>query len=292
MISPIAVWISERDDARVGTLYPHRKRGSESATFTYHPDYVARPGAYGVDPVLPLSNAPHHTAQGHALFGAFTDCAPDRWGRTLILRAESRSAREESRTARALSELDFLVGVRDDLRQGALRFADAAGNFLASDATGVPALTDLPSLLALADHAERDTASLPDLQRLVHASGSLGGARPKAHATLPGGALAIAKFPSIERDTWDVMAWERVLTSLAADAGIAVPPSQLVRLTDRSVFVTERFDQRVTTRGTERVGQGPGKVGSRVGAVAQGVRGSDRYSQMCAVAASIDRYES
>jgi serine/threonine-protein kinase HipA len=33
-----------------------------------------------------------------------------------------------------------------------------------------------------------------------------------------------------------------------------VPPSQLVRLTDRSVFVTERFDRRVTTRGTERVG--------------------------------------
>ena len=38
--------------------------------------------------------------------------------------------------------------------------------------TGVPALTDLPALLALAARAESDTADLPDLQRLIHVAGS------------------------------------------------------------------------------------------------------------------------
>jgi hypothetical protein len=54
---------------------------------------------------------------------ALTDCAPDRWGRTLITRREAALARGERRTARALGELDYRLGVRDDLRQGALRFA-------------------------------------------------------------------------------------------------------------------------------------------------------------------------
>lgn len=83
------------------------------------------------------------TTVGQALFGAFSDCCPDRWGRTLVKRRETASARAEDRAARQLSELDFLLGVRDDLRQGALRFRVAGGPFLAAEDSGVPALTDL-----------------------------------------------------------------------------------------------------------------------------------------------------
>jgi serine/threonine-protein kinase HipA len=254
MSEPVTVWTSEGADVRVGTLYPHRRRGTESATFSYDAAYLAQPDAYAIDPQLSLSATPHQTAASRALFGAMLDGAPDRWGRTLLLRREASAARHEGCTPRALSEVDFLLGVRDDLRQGALRYSAASGEFVADEEHGVPALTELPALLDLADRAERDTATLPDLQRLVHAGGSLGGARPKAHVTAQDGTLALAKFPSAERDTWDVMAWEFVTLHLADAAGIAVPRSELLTLADRRVLVVQRFDRRYGSTGASRIG--------------------------------------
>jgi serine/threonine-protein kinase HipA len=150
-----------------------------------------------------------------------------------------------------MSEVDLLLGVRDDLRQGAMRFRlDEQGPFLATETSGVPALTDLPALLSLAARAERDTADYEDLRRLLRAGSSLGGARPKAHVLDAAGRLAIAKFPSVGSDTWDVMAWEKVALDLAREAGVTVPDSQLIRIGDRHVLIVDRFDR----RGTDRVG--------------------------------------
>ena len=144
-------------DVHAGTLFTHRRRGTESATFTYVTSYLAVPGAYALDPELPLAAGARQTRVGSALFGAMTDCAPDRWGRTLVIRRESALARAEGRVPRSLGEIDFLLGVRDDLRQGALRFRTDHGPFLADDDTGVPALTDLPALLDLAARASADS---------------------------------------------------------------------------------------------------------------------------------------
>ncbi|MBI3687145.1 MAG: type II toxin-antitoxin system HipA family toxin [Actinobacteria bacterium] len=230
-------------DVLAGTLYSHRRRGTESATYAYAPTYLATPGAYALDPELPLTSGTHQTRVGRALFGALTDSAPDRWGRTLVTRREAALARVEGRAPRALAEIDYLLGVRDDLRQGALRFRVGTGPFLADDDAGVPALTDLPALLELAARADSDTADLPDLQRLVRVGSSLGGARPKAHVLDRNGRVAIAKFPSANHDTWNVMAWEKVALDLAERAGIDVPPSRLLHLAGRSVLIVDRFDR-------------------------------------------------
>ena len=238
-------------DVEAGTLFSHRRGRTESATFVYAPAYVTRPGAYELDPSLPLGTAPSQTPVGQTIFGALSDCAPDRWGRTLINRAEARAAREAGRTLRALGDVDYLLGVRDDLRQGALRFRIGGGPFLAPDDVGVPALTDLPELLDLADAAERDDVSLLELRRLVRVGSSLGGARPKAHVRHPDGRVAIAKFPSAAQDTWNVMAWEKVALDLAQRAGITVPASRLLSLAGRHVLVVDRFDR---TPAGDRVG--------------------------------------
>ena len=230
-------------DVEAGTLFSHRRGRTESATFVYAPAYVTRPGAYELDPSLPLGTAPSQTPVGQTIFGALSDCAPDRWGRTLINRAEARAAREAGRTLRALGDVDYLLGVRDDLRQGALRFRIGGGPFLAPDDVGVPALTDLPELLDLADAAERDDVSLLELRRLVRVGSSLGGARPKAHVRHPDGRVAIAKFPSAAQDTWNVMAWEKVALDVAQRAGITVPASRLLTLAGRHVLVVDRFDR-------------------------------------------------
>jgi serine/threonine-protein kinase HipA len=230
-------------EIRAGSLYCHRRRGTESSTFTYTPEYLSAEGAFALDPELPLGSGARQTRAGRALFGALTDCSPDRWGRMLIHRREAVLAREEGRTPRALGEIDYLLGARDDLRQGDLRFRLPGGPFLADGITGVPALTDLPALLDLAARAERGGADLPDLQRLVRAGSSLGGARPKAHVRDRDGRIAIAKFPSAGHDTWNVMAWEKVALDLAADAGIEVPRSRLLNLAGRNVLLLDRFDR-------------------------------------------------
>jgi serine/threonine-protein kinase HipA len=241
----VAVFVQiDGEDVRAGDLWSHRRRGVESATFSYSPAYLARPGAYALDPGLPLIAGQQQTRAEQSMFGAFSDCAPDRWGRTLVDRAERRAATSAGHTERTLGEVDYLLGARDDMRQGALRFRDPGdGPFLAPPASGVPALIELPELLAAAERDERDEAVAADLTLLLNGGSSLGGARPKAHVIDGDGRPAIAKFPSPAADAWDVMRWEAVALELAADAGIEVPASQLLEVSGRAVLAVERFDR-------------------------------------------------
>jgi serine/threonine-protein kinase HipA len=232
------------DDLVAGRMWSHRRGGTESATFAYSDDYLAHRAAYELDPALPLVSGPQQTPAGRSMFGAFTDCAPDGWGRRLIQRAERIRARDDDVSARSLGEIDYLLGVRDDLRQGAVRFRDpASGVYLAQEDRGAPALVDLPVLLDAAEHLDRDDIDADALQALLRGGSSLGGARPKAHVLDPNGRIAIAKFPRPTTDQWDVMRWEAVALRLAADAGIRVPAFGLHVVVGRPVLVVDRFDR-------------------------------------------------
>ncbi len=232
------------EDVPAGRMWTHRQGRSESATFAYLPDYLARQDSYELDPSLPLREGQQHTAVGQALFGAFTDCAPDGWGRRLVLRGEQQQAREEVRSPRGLSEIEYLLGARDDLRQGALRFQDAHEDpYLAPSDYGVPHLINLPRLLNAAEELERDQPTAEDLRLLLEGASSLGGARPKAHVLDAADRLSIAKFPSPTADRWDVIRWEHVALTLAQQAGITVPAHQLHEIAGRPVLVLRRFDR-------------------------------------------------
>ena len=237
--------------AVAGRLWSHRRRGTESATFSYAPEYLVRADAYEIDPALPLSVGQQQTPAGRAIFGAFSDCAPDRWGRRLIQRDEQQRARRHAVAERSFGEIDYLLGVRDDLRQGALRFrSPRTGAFLAEEQHGIPHLLELPRLLDASDRLERDEAGEAELKLLLRGGSSLGGARPKAHVLDQAGRIAIAKFPSPANDEWDVMRWEAVALTLARQAGIRVPESQLHVVDDKPVLVVDRFDR----NGDQRVG--------------------------------------
>jgi serine/threonine-protein kinase HipA len=239
------------EDVLAGRLWSHRRRKIESTTFSYSSEYLARGDAYALDPLLPLVSGQQQTPLNHAIFGAFSDCAPDRWGRMLIHRLHRKQGGNENTGESSFGEIDYLLGVRDDLRQGALRFRDPeSGEFLASEQGGVPHLVDLPKLLNFADRAERDVASEDELEVLLKGGSSLGGARPKAHVIDQRGNIAIAKFPRASGDEWDVTGWEAVTASLAREAGITVPDSALHKIDGRSVLVLDRFDR----RGEQRIG--------------------------------------
>ncbi|HEX7290002.1 MAG TPA: type II toxin-antitoxin system HipA family toxin [Conexibacter sp.] len=226
-----------------GRLWAHRRRGNESATFAYAPDYLTRADAYELDPALPLASGQQQTPVGRALFGAFSDCAPDRWGRRLIQRGERRRARQERTAERSFGEVDYLLGVRDDLRQGALRFRDPDGRYLADEVTGIPSLLDLPELLAAAERLEREEATAEDLVTLQRGGSSLGGARPKAHVLDADGRVAIAKLPSPTTDEWDVIRWEAVAHALARRSGVTVPDSHAHAFGEKAILVLHRFDR-------------------------------------------------
>ena len=240
------------DDVAVGDLWTHRAGRGESATFAYRTSYLSRPGAYPLDPDLPLEGGQFQTTVGRSLFGAFSDTAPDRWGRRLVQRTEAVAAREEQRTARTFAERDYLLGARDDMRQGALRYRHPGGDqFVATEDTGVPALLQLGTLLNAAEALERDDPTSQQLRLLLRGGSSLGGARPKAHVVGTDGHPGIAKFPSAKNDDWDINRWECVALTLARKAGIVTADHQLHRVDGKPVTVLRRFDRRT---GGQRVG--------------------------------------
>jgi serine/threonine-protein kinase HipA len=239
----VEVWVQiAGEDVHAGRIWSHRHGNVESATFAYASAYLRRSDAYALDPALPLFSGQHQTPSNREIFGAFSDCSPDRWGKMLIKRCYDKQDGRDGDVS--FGEIDYLLGVRDDLRQGALRFRDpSAGEFLASEDEGVPHLVDLPRLLDLSDRAEEDVASNEELEILLKGGSSLGGARPKAHVIDGEGRIAIAKFPKPEGDEWDVTRWEGVAQRLARRSGINTPGSELHEISGRWVLIVDRFDR-------------------------------------------------
>ena len=189
-----------------------------------------------------------HTAE-KPLFGAIGDSAPDRWGRMLMRRAELRHAEETGVTPRSLSEIDFLLMVNDETRQGALRFAASEGGKFLADNTGtpIPPFFEIGALLTAAQHVDSDVGTSDELRLLLAPGSSLGGARPKASVRDRDSQLAIAKFPK-EDDQIDVVRWEAVALALARKAHIAVPDWRLEVVASRPVLISRRFDRRGAIR--------------------------------------------
>lgn len=234
---------------RVGTLYRHDVRTDLPASFEYHRDWLTSERVFMLDPRLELWAGEQHPPRNAAAFGIFMDSAPDRWGRVLMERREAAAAAREHRRARALQEIDFLLGVHDMTRVGALRFrASGGGPFIDTSAHAAPPVTSLRELARISQLVEEPGVErLPEYEQwlatLVAPGTSLGGARPKANFTGEDGALWIAKFPASE-DRHDVGAWELVVHRLASRAGICVPASYLESLTDRyGTFCVARFDR-------------------------------------------------
>jgi serine/threonine-protein kinase HipA len=227
-----------------GTLWVH-DRGGQTATFRYADSYLASPDSYDLDPALPKSSGVFHTPSGRAMFSALADSAPDRWGENLMRREERERARAMDATPRTLGKADFLLGVRDDARQGAVRFRrPGSTSYYSAHEHAVPRLIELPRLLHAVDHLDTEGTLDRDLRDLIAAGSSLGGARPKAAVVDVSGRLAIAKFPRTGSDEWDVEGWEEVELRLARRAGIDVAASQLVQIAGRHVLVVDRFDRR------------------------------------------------
>jgi serine/threonine-protein kinase HipA len=237
----------------LGTLTVTPARSKEIFAFEYDPGWLKSDHALVLDPSLRLFAGPQYPPSDKVNFGMFLDSSPDRWGRLLMDRRQAQSAREEGRARQKLREADYLLGVYDEHRMGALRFrTDPNGPFLDDNREfASPPWTSLrelenASLEIERQGVEKDPNYRRWLRMLIAPGGSLGGARPKAGVLDPQGHLWIAKFPS-RGDTLDCGAWELLLHRLAGQAGIMVAEAQARTFnTKRHTFLTKRFDRTAT----------------------------------------------
>jgi len=245
MSQPIIVHMDIQGETQlVGRLLGHSRGDRQSATFEYDRSWLVNPHRFPLEPALKLGPGPFHTSSDKTLFGAIGDSAPDRWGRVLMRRQARHLSRKEGHPPGFLTEMDYLVRVEDEVRQGALRFSyDESGPFLTQyQGSAIPPLIELPGLLTAADHISANSDTEEDIRLLMAPGSSLGGARPKASVRDRLGNLALAKFPC-KSDEMSTELWEAVALTLAEQSGISVPEWNKISVAGRSILLLERFDR-------------------------------------------------
>jgi serine/threonine-protein kinase HipA len=249
-----ADWKGLDQPTLVGKLCSSIAGNKEHFSFSYDDAWLTSGLAQKIDPELQLFSGEQHSETSHN-FRTFLDSCPDRWGRLLMKRREAMVARQQKRKPSVLNEINYLLGVHDMHRMGALRFKlSPGGDFLDNDNRfSAPPLSSLKEL----EYASQKIESIDDinntdyskwLQMLIAPGSSLGGARPKASVVDENGALWIAKFPS-RYDDYDVAAWEYVCYQLALNAGVTMSTCRLEKFNNHHhTFLTKRFDRKAKSR--------------------------------------------
>ncbi len=245
-----ADWIELGGPHLMGLLKIELLRGKEIFSFEYQKEWLESGKALELDPDLKLFTGPQYLTDEKPNFGLFLDSSPDRWGRVLMKRREAINSRVAERKLNPLFESDFLLGVNDETRMGALRFKLAeSGEFVSENSEmPTPPLSSIRELEQASLRYEEDTfidnPQAKDWLRLLIAPGSsLGGARPKANVVDPNGNLLIAKFPS-KNDERDSGAWEFISYQMAIDFGIRMTTCRAeIFSSDQHTFLTQRFDR-------------------------------------------------
>jgi serine/threonine-protein kinase HipA len=120
----IEVWAGLDGKRQAGVLSTRQVHGKDIFSFAYTDTWLTGRNIHLLDPDLRLFRGPQYTSPEKSNFGLFLDSSPDRWGRLLMRRREAINARKEKRPVKNLSESDFLMGVYDENRMGALRFRE------------------------------------------------------------------------------------------------------------------------------------------------------------------------
>ena len=247
-----AHWLGMKAPKCIGMLSAHYGKGRKSFSFEYNTNWLQSEEQFLLDPDIGWYSGSQFPNQKEN-FGIFLDSMPDRWGRTLIQRKAALTAKEKGKSGATLYDIDFLLGIQDETRMGALRFKlDPNGEFLSKDDNyPVPLWSSIRELQHAAAEIESDKNS-EEIKKwlgiLIAPGSSLGGARPKANIIDDQKQLWIAKFPS-KNDNINKGAWEYLAYRLALGAGIQMSESKIIRIANQyHTFFTKRFDRRKESR--------------------------------------------
>jgi serine/threonine-protein kinase HipA len=242
-----AHWQGMAGSQMMGILSAHQAKGKKAFSFEYDSTWLKSGRKFLLDPEISFFSGLQYPNQKEN-FGVFLDSMPDTWGRTLMKRRAILNAKENNTKIPTLYDIDFLLGVYDECRMGALRFKlDPEGDFLDnSSVSSVPPWSSIRELqnAAMSLENDRNNSEIKKWLTILIAPGSsLGGARPKANIMDNQKELWIAKFPS-QTDEIDKAAWEYLVYELALLSGIKMAPSRLEKILGRHhSFFTKRFDR-------------------------------------------------
>lgn len=205
--------------------------GKGRGAFRYSDEYLGHVAAHALDPVsLPLGKN-SITIDHPGVFSAFLDSLPDDWGKRLLIRKHNLPRGRQN-----FPEMLMALGASG---LGALSYAASKKPLPAAPEASI--LT-LDRLVYEAELFESGATNDAEIAHLLSAGSSPGGARPKALVHDPDqGRHYLAKFPS-SKDTVDVVRIEAATMSLAAKAGLVVPPTSLIQCGEKPVLLVERFD--------------------------------------------------
>lgn len=242
-----AHWKGMMDPKLIGILSAHFAKGKKAFGFEYDRTWLKSEHLQLMDPDIQFFGGMQYSNDKEN-FGIFLDSMPDTWGRTLMKRRAAQLAKERNEKTPILYDIDYLLGVYDESRMGAVRFkTDIDGPFLDdNNKKTTPPWSSIRELQHAADRLENDENNddlMEWLAILIAPGSSLGGARPKANILDENDELWIAKFPS-KNDTFNKGAWEFLSYQLAVGAGIRMAPSKIERIAgNHHTFFTKRFDR-------------------------------------------------
>jgi serine/threonine-protein kinase HipA len=206
-------------DHFIGRLWCCIRKGEEKVSFTYSNPWLKSSESTLVNIV-----------SKEDILTALEELNPVPWERMLMQQEENRRAKELKRQPLVLWEVDYLLGVNDEVRQGALRLSESLnGPYLARrEEQTIPSFADLLSFSE-------------DLKMLLSPD------RPKLFIKDEDGELAIAKFLRGD-DEVNFIVWEAVALTLAKKAGINTCKWRLETVKEKPVLIIKRFDRRQEKR--------------------------------------------
>jgi len=242
-----AHWVGMAEPKQIGVLGAQQAKGKKAFGFEYDKRWLASKEQFLLDPDISLYSGTQYP-NSKENFGIFMDSMPDTWGKTLMKRRAAQEARALGKNAQTLYDIDFLLGVDDKSRMGALRFKlDPDGPFLNDDKKyPTPHWSHIKELQHAAKMLESDNENEESkkwLSVLIAPGSSLGGARPKANILDDKNHPWIAKFPA-KADTIDKALWEYLTYKLALKAGIDMAESKIEKVSGKHhTFFSKRFDR-------------------------------------------------
>lgn len=242
-----AHWQGMQEPKIIGILSAHFAKSKKAFSFEYDKNWIQSEQQLLLDPDIQFYSGPQYP-HNKENFGIFLDSMPDTWGRTLMKRRVNQEAKEKGEKTPILYDIDFLLGVYDESRMGALRFkTNPDGEFLDNNSTSPTPpwsfIRELQNASKMLENEEENNDVNKWLSVLMAPGSSLGGARPKANILDENKDLWIAKFPS-KKDTIDKASWELLAYKLAVKAGIIMADCKIEKISGNyHTFFTKRFDR-------------------------------------------------
>src|SRR5690606_26916246 len=153
-----ADWKGLGGPVQIGILSAHFAKAKKAFSFEYNKEWLSRDSYQLLDPDISFYSGPQYPSDKEN-FGIFLDSMPDTWGKTLMKRREAQDARARNEKAKTMYDIDYLLGVYDESRMGALRFkTDVDGPFLDDDDRNpTPPWSSLGDLQEAVEQLESDT---------------------------------------------------------------------------------------------------------------------------------------